>query len=293
MTAEQRPQCDRCKRLGRSCNYGLKLQWEEDSISRGISHGRERQRQRASIASNCPDYRPSSALKVSRSQEQNENHNIGNKPQIIRFFINTSCDDIDHYLRTITLQLSKDRGGKVLDLDQIMTERENSEYVPRVPCVAQSTPDQTQSFVPKIKGNLPDFLTSSVPTPLSTWPSLNASDYYIMEYYDRVICSTTSLFDAEPHSSQKFVIIPLSCLSDSIRTAVLALSARKLAYREPRFHMKALSYRNQVLKTLAEDLPEIQTNPIKFLECLASTLILCWCDVSLLSNMSIAPEYSD
>jgi len=39
----EKPSCSRCKADGKLCEYVLQLQWEDDSIRRGVKHGRSAQ----------------------------------------------------------------------------------------------------------------------------------------------------------------------------------------------------------------------------------------------------------
>jgi hypothetical protein len=75
---ENKPICDRCRSDNRICNYGIQLQWEDDSRKRGIKHGRTTRADRVGLSA----ARTATWLGFPRGQGG-------------RYFLNTFASDID------------------------------------------------------------------------------------------------------------------------------------------------------------------------------------------------------
>lgn len=75
---ENKPICDRCISDNRVCNYGIQLQWEDDSRKRGIKHGRTTRADRVGLSA----AKTATWLGFPRGQGG-------------RYFLNTFAPDVD------------------------------------------------------------------------------------------------------------------------------------------------------------------------------------------------------
>ncbi|KAH8820718.1 fungal-specific transcription factor domain-containing protein [Xylogone sp. PMI_703] len=80
--SEGRPSCSRCLNDGRSCEYILQLIWQDESLQRGVRHGRGR-----NIPVSFADPTPTSDF-AEGVQWNSQSHKK-------RHFLNTSCQDIE------------------------------------------------------------------------------------------------------------------------------------------------------------------------------------------------------
>ena len=287
---ETRPRCQKCARLKLSCHYGIRLQWVEDSEARGICHGRQGvwssngtarhgkgkpHSKSASISSQPPSsplaLRPASAASASPT-----------------FFLNTFDGDIQHYLVVSGSGRSAPAYITLPGMDSFLDkkEAEDSEEESGYPCVARPAIEKqkqpTSDRPPhRSRGRHQKF---DLWRPVSLNPAglancLTESDEYILQFYVQVVCSTTTILDDEFHNPQRYALIPMTSSSERVLAAVLAIGATKLAYNDARFRRRALYHRHQVIANLAGLLEDIHTDHTRYLEALASTMILCWCDV--------------
>ena len=112
--------------------------------------------------------------------------------------------------------------------------------------------------------------------------SITSLDGYVLDYYDRFVCSNATLFDGETHNPLRYLILPMATSSPIILAAVLAVGATKLAHKDARFRHRALIYRQRVLTDLNHSLPHVHSTLTGFLEAMVTAVMLCWYDVSSL-----------
>lgn len=286
---ETKPRCRKCDKLGLACRYGMRLQWIEDSEARGVCHGREgvwsskptAQRKRPaksrSLSLSLPEFMSRKPARTLQSTDLTSP----------TFFLNTSNGDIEnYYLVSRSSTMSFPQGARptmasFLDSQTCEDQKDDSEY----PCVAvsrgarrsQSQPEDAQGAMVRTL----DFY-SSIPMMLN--PSglpvhLNQHDEYILQFYVNIVCSTTTILDDEFHNPQRYVLIPMTTSSERVLAAVLAIGATKLAYNDARFRQRALFHRHRVIANLSGLLEDIDADSTRYLEALASTMILCWSDV--------------
>ncbi|KAL2850091.1 fungal-specific transcription factor domain-containing protein [Aspergillus pseudodeflectus] len=92
---EARPKCRRCARLNVDCGYGVRLIWHEESMARGVCHGRE------AVWSKWDTLNRN---KWTRGQISRQNAGSATAEQISRntnrdwVFLNTSSHDLELYL---------------------------------------------------------------------------------------------------------------------------------------------------------------------------------------------------
>ncbi|KIW73001.1 hypothetical protein PV04_01156 [Phialophora macrospora] len=109
---------------------------------------------------------------------------------------------------------------------------------------------------------------------------LTQNDGYILQYYDEIVCATTTLLDDRRNNPFRYLISPMATRSKSVLTALLAVSASKLAYKDARFQPRALYHRQRALSEIRYAMPLVDSDRSRRLETLASVLMMCWCDIS-------------
>ncbi|KAL2435300.1 hypothetical protein ABEF95_015275 [Exophiala dermatitidis] len=109
---------------------------------------------------------------------------------------------------------------------------------------------------------------------------IDSLDCHILQYYDHIICSNTSLLDDEAHNPFRYVMLPIASSSTMVFKAILAIGAGKLAFQEPRYRHRAVLHRHRLLKHLRQSIPDVENDLSKCLDATASALILCWYDIS-------------
>lgn len=284
---ETKPRCRKCEKLGLSCRYGMRLQWIEDSQARGVCHGREgvwtskqttqRKQPTRSQSLSPPTFIPA---KPARTMQNTDSTSP-------TFFLNTRNGDIEHYYlvsrssATSSPKAPYSAMGSFLDSNTCEHQKDDSEY----PCVAahrgaRRTRCQPEDPLGTANGAL-DFYSSisMILNPAGLPMPLNEQDEYILQFYVNVVCSTTTILDDEFHNPQRYVLIPMTTSSGSVLAAILAIGATKLAYNDARFRQRALFHRHKVITNLSGLLEDINTDSTRYLEALASTMILCWSDV--------------
>ncbi|KAL5338751.1 fungal-specific transcription factor domain-containing protein [Aspergillus crustosus] len=173
--------------------------------------------------------------------------------------MNTFKEDIDLYLQN-THSRRWHHGLLTQDVDD---EGEDQSWL--WPCVARADSKQ---------------IRPSISQPLVR--DKDGLDVYILQYYDQVVCSTTSILDDEGYNPLRFVIMPLAWTSKNTLAAVLAIGATKLAHRDARYSHKEISYRLRVLESLSKGIQNVGrgSDIVQNVEAILSAFILCWCDIS-------------
>ncbi|KAI1478817.1 fungal-specific transcription factor domain-containing protein [Daldinia eschscholtzii] len=108
---------------------------------------------------------------------------------------------------------------------------------------------------------------------------LASPDEYIPRYYTDVVCANASLVDGR-HNPFRYQIVPMAKYSSTVFSAMLAVSAVKLAEKDPKFHRRALVHRHRVLMDVKNLLQSLHTDTGKCLEALVAVVMLCWYDIS-------------
>ncbi|KAL2866073.1 Zn(II)2Cys6 transcription factor [Aspergillus lucknowensis] len=125
---ETRPVCRRCARLNVSCGYGLRLTWHEESIARGVCHGREAVWSKHNTSGN---------RRANRQRSNRPQAGVGPKRQETYsglprswMFLNTSVNDLELYF----------------DLPQDDTDKRTSTGQPTLsPSLSTLAPSDTRS----------------------------------------------------------------------------------------------------------------------------------------------------
>ncbi|KAI1466953.1 fungal-specific transcription factor domain-containing protein [Daldinia caldariorum] len=109
---------------------------------------------------------------------------------------------------------------------------------------------------------------------------LARTDEFIPGYYVSVVCNSASLVDGRHSNPFRYQIVPLAQHSSTVFSAMLAVSAVKLAEKDPKFHRRALLHRHRVLTDVKDLLANVHTDAGKCLEALVAVVMLCWYDIS-------------
>ncbi|KAI1652699.1 fungal-specific transcription factor domain-containing protein [Daldinia decipiens] len=105
-------------------------------------------------------------------------------------------------------------------------------------------------------------------------------DEFIPRYYTEVVCANASLVDGRQHNPFRYHIVPMASHSSTVFSAMLAVSAVKMATKDPKFHRRALVHRHRVLVDVKRLLESDHIDTAKCLEALVSVVMLCWYDIS-------------
>lgn len=257
----------------------MRLQWVEDSIARGICHGRQ-------------GVWSSDSGKL-RRQDTSRGHSekvpinaLSPQPSPARFFfINTSIGDVEFYAASqsqthhsadaLLLSLRNEGGNRDLWELEDATSFGNSG---RQPVVGLSSEELLRLLRRSLshQWKLPNL---NVQSSAGLVRPLDDYDGYILRFYDNDVCTRTTLLDDKTYNPLRFAVLPMISFSDTVLSAVLAISATKLAHTDPRFRAKALRHRQEVISNLAKSLQTVNQQLINYLEALVSVIVLCWCDV--------------
>ncbi|KAH7029535.1 fungal-specific transcription factor domain-containing protein [Microdochium trichocladiopsis] len=285
---EARPTCQKCTKRGLSCQYGIRLQWVEDSVARGICHGREGVWSGThSKTEAAPAERQSQSQHAdkSRTPVKTLSTSLCSRPsQPVTFFLNTSTRHISKFL--VNEYSDCDANGVDVPAAEGSEAHKDNNFSPEelfnYPCVAHS-PDRAlrhRISTSQRKKTWPN-MTPAAPLNLTGLAHpVDEMDCHILQYYNQVVCAKASLVDDEHHNHFRYVFMPMTAFSESTLSAVLSVAATKLSLTDPRYRRKALLHRQRVLAGLGQLLQSIFEDSTRWLEALACTMILCWCDIA-------------
>jgi hypothetical protein len=231
---ETRPVCRRCARNNASCGYGIRLVWHEESLARGICHGR------SGVWSKRKD---SQQKNTSYSQQE-----VKTEDKLLQPYAN-AIDRPWMFLNTTMVDLQ-------VHFDGVQSNRKYSEaYL------------QASSLLPR----------------LNTFPSEQRSDFdpFLMTYFERVICSRSTLVDNAHCNPYRYLILPMALQSEGLYHAALAIAANTLRLSDQRYRLLALEHHHQALKHLRILLNQDSWMEKEVDEMLGLVLMLCWFDVRI------------
>ncbi|KAL4806610.1 fungal-specific transcription factor domain-containing protein [Aspergillus unguis] len=207
---ETRPVCRRCERLKIACGYGIRLIWHEESMARGVCHGRSRK----TFCSPRPRVRAQSDTKPGPASWM---------------FLNTSTTDIELYLD---------------------------------PSIHQKKPFQIFSS-------------------LSTAPAaLLPTDPHLLSFFERTICSSSTLIDNAHCNPYRYLILPMALASTGLYHATLAIAANTLRLSNPAYRVPALEHHSRAVASLRRLLSQDEWSARELDEMVGLVLMLCWFDIS-------------
>ncbi|KAL4922134.1 fungal-specific transcription factor domain-containing protein [Aspergillus aurantiobrunneus] len=210
---EGHPVCRRCARSNVSCGYGVRLIWHEESIARGVCHGR-------GFSSKKHDQRPETSEKGTALPASTREW----------MFLNTSLTDLEIYFN-----LPQDKKQKA----------------------------------------------SPLPS-LSTFPLESRSQYdpSLMTFFERIICSSSTLIDDALCNPYRYLILPMALASNGLYHAALAIAANTLRLSNPSYRLPALEHHHRALGHLQNLLAQEEWTERDLDEMTGLVLMLCWFQIS-------------
>jgi Fungal specific transcription factor domain len=238
-----------------NCSYGLHLTWHEESLSKGICHGRsgvwsKNMNTRHSRNGNQQQFQ-SNGLFMTESLDQSKSSQ-GTRETCGAVFLNTTAHDVKLYFNYGGIE----KGPEEQDLDE-PPEEEISHHALSLPVLSNST--------------------------LGTVRTLDC-DPSLLSYYEAVICSSRTLLDDAKNNPYRHLILPMAMQSEGLYHATLAVSAQILRISDSRFRFAALDHGQKALKCLIATIQRGTCNGnwsrTDIDEILGLALMLCWFEIT-------------
>uniref|UniRef100_A0A093VF23 Arginine metabolism regulation protein II n=1 Tax=Talaromyces marneffei PM1 TaxID=1077442 RepID=A0A093VF23_TALMA len=252
---ERRPKCQRCTKSNLDCSYGLQLIWHEESLSKGVCHGR------AGVWSKSGRRKDETHLRSRESDRRCVSATTGSTKSR-GVFLNTTMNDVKLYF---------EYGG--------MAEEDGQ--------------NENQASMPNEGHQHPGNLSLSLPVlSTTTLGHLRTFDYdsALLSYYEAVVCSSSTLLDDAKNNPYRHLILPMAMQSEGLYHATLAVSAQILRIADPRFRFAALDHGHRALRCLIASLQRGQSTPkytnhkqmsnVEIDEILGLALMLCWFEIT-------------
>lgn len=272
--------------MGLKCTYGVRLTWIEDSLARGVCHGREAvTRRKHRKNESFHDSRPADRRYSMRNIPASSPHPVDlHKKSTARtkwFFLNTAASDIiPRYLGGFP---SLSNGDYQLDYARTSCSPEaDSEHAIES---LEGADDLTEiAGLDREYTDTSDDKWLGANTRLNgRWPmmpdSLSTNDSYVLDFFEAAVCAKATMFEGREHNPLRHIILPMAFSSSRVYHGVLAVAANKLAATQNSYNIIALSHRQQVLMGVRQLLTSMNSNPIDYVEALASVVLLCWFEV--------------
>lgn len=128
-------------------------------------------------------------------------------------------------------------------------------------------------------------LNGPLPT-ISTSPPFGRSvhDPSLMSYFERIICSSSTLIDNAHCNPYRYLILPMALSSDGLYHATLAIAANTLRLSNPSYRLPALEHHHHALAYLRGLLDQDQWTDRELDEMTGLVLMLCWFEVLSAAN---------
>ncbi|RAO73610.1 uncharacterized protein BHQ10_009622 [Talaromyces amestolkiae] len=251
---ERRPKCQRCTKGNLDCSYGLQLIWHEESLSKGVCHGR------AGVWSKSGRRKGNTQLEGQFSGQRKGL--VTTRPSSSRgVFLNTTMNDVKLYFEYAGMAEEADTDDKYDTHD--MLPNENRQPSLSLPVLSATTLGHMRTF---------DY------------------DSALLSYYEAVVCSSSTLLDDAKNNPYRHLILPMAMQSEGLYHATLAVSAQILRIAEPRFQFAALDHGHRALRCLISSLQRGQSSPqhtsqkqmshAEIDEVLGLALMLCWFEIT-------------
>lgn len=236
---------------GLDCSYGLQLIWHEESLSKGVCHGR------AGVWSKNGQRKDDTQL---RSRESDRRYaSVTTRPSSSRgVFLNTTMNDVKLYFEYAGMAEEDDQNEK-----QDLIPNETQQLTLSLPVLSTNTLGNIRTF---------DY------------------DSALLSYYEAVVCSSSTLLDDAKNNPYRHLILPMAMQSEGLYHATLAVSAQILRIAEPRFRFAALDHGHRALRCLIASLQRGQSRPThtsqmqmshaEIDEVLGLALMLCWFEIT-------------
>ena len=284
---EVRPRCRKCQKADTTCQYGIRLQWFEDSVARGVRHGRQgvwRPKRDYTARDTCP---PNASPKA-RFREPPRSTQYRARSKGVVYFLNTSSRDIQRYWQSQAHHEGLDR---TVIFDEASTDDEED----AMNCLAVARSGVNEDRDPLSSRHQDDHsLFQWRLTPLhgeffAFASPIEQTDEYVLKFYNTVVCSAASLVDDQHNNPSRYLILPMAAHSSLVLNAILAVGGVRLAYHDARFRHRALVHRQRVLADLNAFLQNIPSDTTKCLEALITAVMLCWYEVSWYATLDFPP----
>lgn len=133
------------------------------------------------------------------------------------------------------------------------------------------------------EGQIEDLRSKAPPPPsLSTFPlseSRSTHDPALMSYFERIICSSSTLVDNAHCNPYRYLILPMALSSDGLYHATLAIAANTLRLSNPSYRIPALEHHHHALGYLRSLLDQDKWTDRELDEMTGLVLMLCWFEV--------------
>ncbi|PGH05605.1 hypothetical protein AJ79_06772 [Helicocarpus griseus UAMH5409] len=261
---ENRPVCHRCARNGTACNYGIRLVWLEESLSKGVCHGR------TGVWSKQPNRTGRDGriwLQLGQRGQKPASRKggvvyhdsfAGGSParrtgrSMSAVFLNTTMDDLRLYFAYDDHDMLENNDGASRVFQQIRGHNDDGGML---------APQSALGFGPSMFGT-------------------TCYDTSLLSYYEAVICSSSTLLDDAQNNPYRYLILPMAMQSEGLYHATLAISANTLRLKDPAYNVVALEHRHKALKTLIQILTAGAASMREVDEALGLVLMLCWFEIS-------------
>lgn len=126
-----------------------------------------------------------------------------------------------------------------------------------------------------------DFMLKGPPPTISTFPPFGRSvhDPSLMSYFERIICSSSTLIDNAHCNPYRHLILPMALASDGLYHATLAIAANTLRLSNPSYRLPALEHHHHALAYLRGLLDQDKWTDRELDEMTGLVLMLCWFEV--------------
>ncbi|BCS22989.1 fungal specific transcription factor domain-containing protein [Aspergillus puulaauensis] len=101
-----------------------------------------------------------------------------------------------------------------------------------------------------------------------------------MSYFERIICSSSTLVDNAHCNPYRYLILPMALASDGLYHATLAIAANTLRLSNPLYRLPALEHHHHALAYLRGLLDQDQWTDRELDEMTGLVLMLCWFEIS-------------
>lgn len=121
---------------------------------------------------------------------------------------------------------------------------------------------------------------------------VSSTDNILLSYYDKIICTSTSLLDDSTNNPNRHAMLPLAMRSPSVYQALLMVSASEICRVSKSFELLAIQYREMVLKSIRLAIQNFDRNSDNLEELLAIVIIYCASEVCISSINPKSPRCS-
>lgn len=257
-----------------ACSYTIRLQWEDDSIAAGKSHGRSK---------------PWSKQNITHSQTVRSGHQCAATNKIPTDQCATSSDDGVTSSPHSSSHSSSSRSESFRTNDLVFVNTDSQDM--RLFYDANHPSEYSQAFAltkPEILGRFhqPISLDKSL---LPSYPGSNSSllprdpkrpdnDAMLLAFFENVVCARSTLIDDHYHNMMRKTLLPAGLSSEVVYNAVLMASAHYLRNSDSKYFVTELQLRQRTLAGLRTMLASDDWNKDVLV---LTVIVLCSFDVSI------------